>query len=137
MTLWITTTKNQEDKQMTLLELLVKELPKRGGWPEGHTNARQDGDMEICFSGGNDCTHDFRVDYMADDVILNGGTGELSAVTREQYEDAIANNAQPEPENKVTRLDILDAINCAVSIKLDDAFELTETLMDAFDIKHK
>lgn len=42
-----------------------------------------------------------------------------------------------EPENKVTRLDILDAINGAASIKLGDALELVETLMDAFDIKHK
>lgn len=73
---------------MKLIDLLKQELPKRGGWPDGHTDARQDGDMEICFSGGNITTHDFRVDYMADDVILNGGTGESSAVTREQYEAA-------------------------------------------------
>ena len=34
---------------MTLLELLVKELPARGGWPEGYHYAAQDRDSELFF----------------------------------------------------------------------------------------
>jgi hypothetical protein len=37
---------------MKLIELLVKELPNRGGWPEVALNATQDKDGEVCFSSG-------------------------------------------------------------------------------------
>jgi hypothetical protein len=37
---------------MKLIELLVKELPNRGGWPEVALNATQDKDGEVCFSLG-------------------------------------------------------------------------------------
>lgn len=113
---------------MTLLELLVKELPKRGGWPEGYNTIATDGLKSVWAYTSNGRIAGLHMHFHCN---------EHGCVTREQYEDVIANNAQPEPENKVTRLDILDAINIAVSMKLEDAMELTETLMDAFDIKHK
>lgn len=37
---------------MKLIDLLVKELPKRGGWPDGALNATQDKDGQVCFSAG-------------------------------------------------------------------------------------
>ena len=39
---------------MKLIDLLVKELPKRGGWPEGAEIAVQDADSQICFSSHSD-----------------------------------------------------------------------------------
>lgn len=80
---------------MRLIDILVQELPKRGGWPDGHISARQDGDMEICFTGGLGVPHDFYVGCMAGDVTLSDGTGELTPVTREQYEAALAASKVP------------------------------------------
>lgn len=37
---------------MKLIDLLVKELPKRGRWPDGALNATQDKDGQVCFSAG-------------------------------------------------------------------------------------
>lgn len=79
---------------MKLLDLLVKELPKRGGWPDGALNATQDKDGEVCFSdgavpefgyaaweGGDWCGSEFHTirasDYAA------------AIITREQYESAL------------------------------------------------
>lgn len=44
--------KKHLENKMKLIDLLVKELPKRGGWPEGALNATQDKDGEVCFSSG-------------------------------------------------------------------------------------
>lgn len=74
---------------MKLIDILKQELPKRGGWPSRETHVRQDKDMEICFTGGGGCQYDFFYSEMADDVILSDGTGELSEITREQYEKEI------------------------------------------------
>lgn len=74
---------------MTLLELLVKELPKRGGWPDGIGEIEQnyhgkifdgaDALMPFLFSG-----EEFeRVDAWRTEV-----------VTRKQYEDALAASKQ-------------------------------------------
>ncbi|MFU9138487.1 hypothetical protein [Erwinia tasmaniensis] len=100
---------------MTLLELLVKELPKRGGWPESKcdVSAVQDKDNEVKFHytgkllkfgknkagvwGSNSpdswleinipgCS--FHADKMADDF-------STAIVTREQYEAALAASQQP------------------------------------------
>ena len=78
----------------TLLQILVEELPKRGGWPEGALNATQDKDGEVCFSdgavpefgyaaweGGNWCGNEFytitAIDYAT------------AIITRDQYESAL------------------------------------------------
>lgn len=80
---------------MKLIDLLVKELPKRGGWPEVALNATQDKDGEVCFSsgavpefgyaaweGGDWCGNEFHTirasDYAA------------AIITRDQYEAALA-----------------------------------------------
>lgn len=79
----------------TLLQILVEELPKRGGWPDGALNATQDKDGEVCFSdgavpefglaaweGGNWCGNEFytirAIDYAT------------AIITRDQYEAALA-----------------------------------------------
>lgn len=86
---------------MKLIDLLVKELPKRGGWPEGAEIAVQDADSQICFSshsdvyankgqtdwyGGDWCDGDWSnpfIDTIADDR-------HECIVSRKQYEAALA-----------------------------------------------
>ncbi len=77
---------------MTLLELLVQELPKRGGWPEGaELAASYAGDRYVCFLMMDNCPHQ---SYPAIE------TSELSeigtTVKREQYEAALSASKQPE-----------------------------------------
>lgn len=72
---------------MTLLELLVKELPGRGGWPDGATIAWQSGiDGEIYFCGDEGS----RVKYSKLRLGWSSDLGFEAGVTREQYEAAIA-----------------------------------------------
>lgn len=80
---------------MKLVDLLVKELPDRGGWPEGALNATQDKDGEVCFSagavpefgcaaweGGDWCGSEFHTIRASDYT--------TAIITREQYESALA-----------------------------------------------
>ena len=80
---------------MKLIDLLVKELPRRGGWPDGALNATQDKDGEVCFSdgaipefglaaweGGDWCGNEFHTIKASDYA--------TAIVTREQYEAALA-----------------------------------------------
>ncbi|EFJ2475466.1 hypothetical protein G5Z15_003788 [Escherichia coli] len=86
----------------TLLQILVEELPKRGGWPDGALNATQDKDGEVCFSdgavpefglaaweGGNWCGNEFytitAIDYAT------------AIITRDQYEAALAASKELRP----------------------------------------
>lgn len=92
---------------MKLLELLVKELPKRGGWPEGADYVVQDcdGSCDIKFGSGygypilddrgvwvNDIRRDWGIDtdesYIRDFEIL-ASDASTSIITREQYEAAL------------------------------------------------
>lgn len=86
---------------MKLIDLLVKELPRRGGWPEGAEIAVQDTDSQICFSShsdvyankektdwydgdlGNGCWDNPFIDTIADDR-------HECIVSRKQYEAALA-----------------------------------------------
>lgn len=68
---------------MTLLELLVKELPSRGGWPEGVERLEQYPDGSLFYGPNYQSNFKFqRVDDFGDDE-----------VTREQYESALAASA--------------------------------------------
>lgn len=72
--------------EKTLLEILLEELPKRGGWPEGASGCKQFYDGEICFAGvGKDV--DFHVDTMSSD--RTPCLDFKFQVTREQYEQAV------------------------------------------------
>lgn len=85
---------------MTLLELLVQELPKRGGWPDGATCAAQDPDKLVMFA-----TCDVKSVYRRTDGSWNLNASRLNGngdegyeladdhaqfITREQYEAALA-----------------------------------------------
>lgn len=70
---------------MTLLELLVQELPKRGGWPE----------ERVGFSCVNFLYEKYEVSFHYS--IIQGPYFKLGddAVTRQQYESALAASQQP------------------------------------------
>lgn len=91
---------------MKLIDLLIQELPKRGGWPEGAECAVQDVDSQICFSshgdvyankcqtywyggdwGDGDWSNPF-IDAIADDR-------HECIVSRKQYESALAASQKP------------------------------------------
>jgi len=99
---------------MTLLELLRRELPKRGGWPEGAERARQDDDREICFEGACGVSYDFDVDEMSDDSLRwlnenNRATSDLY-VTREQYVSTLRTEAERKRYAAIESIfEILDA----------------------------
>lgn len=91
---------------MKLIDLLVKELPKRGGWPEGAEIAVQDADSQICFSSHGDVyANKSQTDWYGGDW----GDGDWSnpfidtiaddrhecIVTRDQYESALASSQNP------------------------------------------
>ncbi|HIH9462901.1 TPA: hypothetical protein ACYU77_003012 [Klebsiella variicola subsp. variicola] len=65
---------------MTLLEILVSELPKRGGWPDGIKRLEQYTDGSL-FDGPN-----YKSDFKFPRVDDYG----YDLVTREQYEAALA-----------------------------------------------
>lgn len=73
---------------MKLIDLLVKELPKRGGWPEGVTHIEQDYDRELMFYGRGDVRTGVILNELAIDHRKCGEVGEK--ITREQYEAALA-----------------------------------------------
>lgn len=78
---------------MKLIDILVEELPKRGGWMEGVEHAWCDPDGEIRFRNGG-CKPDF---YPETDVDIEFRVPDASyeddsryIITREQYEAALA-----------------------------------------------
>ncbi len=80
---------------MKLVDLLVKELPHRGGWPEGALNATQDKDGEVCFSAG--AVPEFGLvaweygDWCGNEFhTITASDYATAIITREQYESAIA-----------------------------------------------
>lgn len=73
---------------MKLIDLLVKELPKRGGWPDGVTHIEQDYDRELMFYGRGDVRTGVILNELAIDHRKCGEVGEK--ITREQYESALA-----------------------------------------------
>ena len=67
---------------MKLIDILVEELPKRGGWPEGSTRCMQTDGLYVTFPDiGDHC--DFVAKCMAEGVRI---------ATREQYEAALADS---------------------------------------------
>lgn len=79
---------------MKLVDLLVKELPKRGGWPEGALNATQDKDGQVCFSAG--AVPEFGHvawedgDWCGNEFYTTRASNyDTAIVTREQYESAL------------------------------------------------
>lgn len=76
---------------MTLLELLVKELPKRGGWPEGAVRCGYFNSTDtLYFTNSEDlCPPEWRIYYLTE--IENSD----EKATREQYEAALSASQRP------------------------------------------
>lgn len=73
---------------MKLIDLLVQELPKRGGWPRGEKYAWCDDDGEIRF---NNALGDFYPTKEVDRTDRSHGIGCATIrISREQYEAAFA-----------------------------------------------
>lgn len=79
---------------MKLIDLLVKELPKRGGWPDGALNATQNEDGEVCFSEGStpvfglSAWHDG--DWCGNEFYtIRASDYDTAIITSEQYEAAL------------------------------------------------
>ena len=76
---------------MTLLELLVKELPKHGGCPEMTDQIHQDHDGDIYLWKNNACRFAFNLNDIADNHRPYAvGESEANMVTRTQYQSALA-----------------------------------------------
>lgn len=71
---------------MKLIDLLVKELPKRGGWPEGVDVVEQDSKGQL-FEMDSDYCSDFKLEK-CDDWIAD-------VVSKQQYESALAASQKP------------------------------------------
>lgn len=87
---------------MTLLELLVKELPKRGGWPEGAVECcRHYGKNSIDFydETGNwddDCYLKYGKDFAKECIYEEtSGSHRLQSISRSEYESALAASQNP------------------------------------------
>lgn len=77
---------------MKLIDILVRELPERGGWPDGSNACRQFPDGEICFNHVSR-EPDFYAE-LSDDVDLVLRATKSPHVTKEQYEAALAASKQ-------------------------------------------
>lgn len=73
---------------MKLIDLLVQELPKLGGWPEGVTHIGKEYDRELIFYGRGNISTGLILNELAIDHRKLGKSGEK--ITRAQYEAAIA-----------------------------------------------
>lgn len=79
---------------MTLLELLVQELPKRGGWPEGVNCISTHADGMV-FHDGSIQSYRFN-EFCLDGWKPGKEHGYTNAVSKNQYEAALAASKQPE-----------------------------------------
>lgn len=81
---------------MKLIDILVEELPKRGGWPKSAANATQDEDGEVCFSRCRLPDFGFASwnngDWVSGAEFHTAKATDYAAtiITREQYEAALA-----------------------------------------------
>ncbi len=81
---------------MKLIDLLVQELPKRGGWPEGVDSIHQDHDGEIYAWTGSSAKLLFRAGIIADNCRPYGLDEPIeNMVTRNQYKSVFALSQKP------------------------------------------
>lgn len=81
---------------MRLIDLLVQELPKRGGWPEGVDSIHQDHDGEIYVWTGSSAKLLFRTGIIADNCRPYGLDESIeNMVTRNQYKSVFALSQKP------------------------------------------
>lgn len=81
---------------MKLIDLLVQELPKRGGWPDGVDRMHQDHDGDIYAWDGPSCKLRFKLGIIADNCRPYGLDESIeNMVTCDQYESALAASKKP------------------------------------------
>lgn len=73
---------------MKLIDLLVQELPKRGGWPEGVSEIGQDYDGELMFYGRGNVRTGIYLTLSSDHRNIYRHDGDK--VTKDRYESALA-----------------------------------------------
>ncbi|WP_105624915.1 hypothetical protein [Cronobacter sakazakii] len=109
---------------MKLIDLLVQELPKRGGWPDGAVECERylhEAQIDFYDKDGNwgaDCGKVYGHDFAAACVKPRekGDGVRIERVTREQYEEALAAAQQP-----VWDGDGLPPVGCECEAKYRDA----------------
>lgn len=81
---------------MKLIDLLVKELPKRGGWPKLVSRIHQDHDGDVYGWTGLSSKLLFNINIIADDCRPYGLDESIeNMVTHSQYEKALAASQKP------------------------------------------
>lgn len=78
---------------MKLIDLLVQELPKRGGWPEGVSEIGQDYDGELMFYGRGNVRTGIYLTLSSDHRNIYRRDGDK--VTKDRYESALAASQKP------------------------------------------
>ncbi|MEA5104739.1 hypothetical protein [Pantoea sp. S18] len=86
---------------MKLIDLLVRELPKHGGWPRGAVECERfvdESNIDFYDHYGNwddDCSEKYGANFAQECAREKGYSGEKERVSREEYEDSIAALKQP------------------------------------------
>ena len=81
---------------MKLIDLLVQELPKRGGWPDCVDSIHQDHNGEIYAWTGSSCKLLFRTGIIADNCRPYGLHESIeNMVTRNQYKSVLTLSQKP------------------------------------------
>lgn len=78
---------------MKLIDLLVQELPKRGGWPDGVSEIGQDYDGELMFYGRGNVRTGIYLTLSSDHRNIYRRDGDK--VTKDRYESALAASQKP------------------------------------------
>ena len=78
---------------MKLIDLLVQELPKRGGWPDGVSEIGQDYDGELMFYGRGNIRTGIYLTLSSDHRNIYRHDGDK--VTKDRYESALAASQKP------------------------------------------
>lgn len=78
---------------MKLIDLLVQELPKRGGWPEGVSEIGQDYDGELMFYGRGNVRTGIYLTLSSDHRHQHHRDGDK--ITKYRYQSALAASQKP------------------------------------------
>lgn len=78
---------------MKLIDLLVQELPKRGGWPDGVSEIGQDYDGELMFYGRGNVRTGIYLTLSSDHRNIYRRDGDK--ITKDRYESALAASKNP------------------------------------------
>lgn len=86
---------------MKLIDLLVQELPNRGGWPDGVSEIGQDYDGELMFYGRGNVRTGIYLTLSSDHRNIYRRDGDK--VTKDRYESALAASKSQHGTAKVYR----------------------------------